>query len=88
MPTIVHFDIAADDMERAKRFYSELFDWKFEKPSGPVEYALIETRTLSGKECSLVHNQFLYSLAEAIDGESKHWKELADHQNSGVIPII
>ncbi|MES0328816.1 MAG: VOC family protein [Dehalococcoidales bacterium] len=25
MPTIVHFDIAADDMERAKKFYQGLF---------------------------------------------------------------
>jgi predicted enzyme related to lactoylglutathione lyase len=31
MPTIVHFDIPADDPERAKKFYSDLFGWKIEK---------------------------------------------------------
>jgi predicted enzyme related to lactoylglutathione lyase len=31
MPTIVHFEIAADDIERAKKFYNELFGWKIEK---------------------------------------------------------
>lgn len=50
MPTIVHFDISADDIGRATKFYSELFDWRFEKLPGPVDYALIVTRTLSGEE--------------------------------------
>jgi uncharacterized protein len=30
MPTIVHFDIPADDIERAKKFYTDLFGWKME----------------------------------------------------------
>jgi uncharacterized protein len=31
MPTIVHFEIPADDVDRAKKFYSDLFGWKMEK---------------------------------------------------------
>jgi uncharacterized protein len=31
MPTIVHFEIPADDVDRAKRFYTDLFGWKIEK---------------------------------------------------------
>ena len=50
MPTIVYFDIAADDMERAKKFYAEVFDWKIEKVPGPFEHYFIETKTLSGEE--------------------------------------
>lgn len=50
MPTIVHFDIAADEPERAKRFYEKLFDWKIELLPGPVPYYLIETTDLDGKE--------------------------------------
>jgi uncharacterized protein len=34
MPTIVHFEIPADDVERSKKFYSDLFGWKIEKFSG------------------------------------------------------
>jgi predicted enzyme related to lactoylglutathione lyase len=49
MPTIVHFDIAADDPERAKKFYEALFDWKIEKLPGPVPYYLIETADLTGE---------------------------------------
>ncbi len=42
MPRVVHFEISADDPERAKRFYEELFDWNIEK-WGPIEYWLITT---------------------------------------------
>jgi len=31
MPTIVHFEIPADDVERSKKFYGDLFGWKIEK---------------------------------------------------------
>lgn len=50
MPTIVHFDIAADEPERAKGFYEKLFDWKIELLPSPVPYYLIETTDLDGKE--------------------------------------
>ncbi len=48
MATIVHFDISADDTERAKKFYSGLFGWKFNVLPGPMQYHLIETRDISG----------------------------------------
>lgn len=31
MPTIVNFEIPADDVERAKKFYTNLFGLKIEK---------------------------------------------------------
>ena len=31
MPTIVHFEIPANDIGRAKKFYNDLFGWKIEK---------------------------------------------------------
>ncbi len=47
MATIVHFDVPAEDIERAKKFYSALFDWKFE--SFPeMQYHLITTMDLAG----------------------------------------
>jgi predicted enzyme related to lactoylglutathione lyase len=39
-----YFEIQADDTERATRFYSEVFGWRFAKAEGlPVEYWRIET---------------------------------------------
>jgi predicted enzyme related to lactoylglutathione lyase len=49
MPTIVHFDLPADDTERAQIFYSELFGWTFTKAEGvPMDYQLIATEDRDG----------------------------------------
>ena len=34
MPTIAHFEIPSDNLERTKKFYTELFGWKMEKMPG------------------------------------------------------
>lgn len=49
MPTIVHFDIASDDVSRARDFYEGLFDWKLQAPPGMDNYYLIETTDTKGK---------------------------------------
>jgi len=38
-----HFDVSADEPDRAMRFYGEVFGWKFEKWNGPFDYWLIMT---------------------------------------------
>ena len=43
MPRPVHFEVPADDPERAKEFYERAFGWKIEKWEGPIEYWLIMT---------------------------------------------
>ena len=43
MPRPVHFEIPADNPERAIEFYSSIFGWKFNKWAGPMEYWLITT---------------------------------------------
>ena len=41
--TVIHFEIPADNVEKLRRFYSELFGWKIEKTPGPMDYWMIET---------------------------------------------
>jgi predicted enzyme related to lactoylglutathione lyase len=41
--SIVWFEIPADNVERAKRFYSELFGWKIEQFPGGMDYWHIDT---------------------------------------------
>lgn len=48
MATIVHFDISAEQPERAKAFYEGLFGWTFHRLPGPGGYYLIETKDLDG----------------------------------------
>jgi predicted enzyme related to lactoylglutathione lyase len=43
MSRVIHFDINADDVDRAIRFYESVFGWKFEKWEGPMEYWMIKT---------------------------------------------
>ena len=63
MPTIVHFEIPADDVEKAKKFYTDLFGWKIEKLSvtddsrltsaataQPIEYWIITTTDDKGNK--------------------------------------
>jgi predicted enzyme related to lactoylglutathione lyase len=40
---VVHFEITADDPERAATFYREAFGWSVDKWEGPVEYWLAGT---------------------------------------------
>ena len=50
MTTIVHFDVPAEDLKRAKIFYEKLFEWKIEPVPGPMEYYNIVTKDENGKE--------------------------------------
>lgn len=63
MPTIVHFEMPADDIERSKKFYTDLFGWKIEKLSvaddsrltsaataQPMEYWIITTTDDKGNK--------------------------------------
>lgn len=43
MPHFVHIDIAADDPERAAKFYAAVFDWPVTRLEGPVPYWLLGT---------------------------------------------
>ena len=43
MPRVIHFEIPADNPDRAVRFYSDVFGWQFKKWEGPMEYWLITT---------------------------------------------
>jgi len=62
MPTIVHFEIPSDDIERTKKFYTDLFGWKIEKWPGtddsqmtsaagqPMEYWMVTTTDDKGNK--------------------------------------
>ena len=42
MPKIIHFEINADDVSRAKAFYEKVFKWKIQSWEGNPDYGLIE----------------------------------------------
>jgi predicted enzyme related to lactoylglutathione lyase len=48
MDKVVHFEIPADDLARAKKFYSSVFGWKTEDVPG-MEYAMARTVAVDEK---------------------------------------
>jgi predicted enzyme related to lactoylglutathione lyase len=48
MDKVVHFEIPADDMARAKKFYSGVFGWKTEDVPG-MEYSMVHTVAVDEK---------------------------------------
>ena len=81
--TIAHFDIPAENIEKMKKFYSELFGWKIERVGGPIEYYLIETAPegkgvgggMSKKEHPSQH-PMNYIFVESVDEYSKKVEKL------------
>ncbi|MGH9902242.1 MAG: VOC family protein, partial [Pyrinomonadaceae bacterium] len=43
MPRVVHFEISADEPERAVRFYADVFGWNTQKWDGPQDYWMVVT---------------------------------------------
>ena len=43
MPRVVHFEISADEAERAVGFYRSVFGWEFRHLGGPRDYWLVTT---------------------------------------------
>lgn len=42
---VVHFEIPANDLERLKQFYAELFGWGMKTDPTMPEYVMVETAT-------------------------------------------
>jgi len=43
MSSVIHFELFADQPERAAKFYAEVFGWQISKWEVPMEYHLIAT---------------------------------------------
>jgi uncharacterized protein len=43
MPRVIHFEIAADDPNRAAQFYEKALGWKIQKWDGTQDYWLVTT---------------------------------------------
>jgi predicted enzyme related to lactoylglutathione lyase len=49
MNRVVHFEINAENIERASKFYRDVFGWKIE-PWGPPEYGYMHVQTGDASE--------------------------------------
>ncbi len=49
MDKVVHFEVPADDMKRAQKFYSEVFGWGINELPG-MEYTIVQTMEMDEKQ--------------------------------------
>jgi predicted enzyme related to lactoylglutathione lyase len=54
MPTVQHFEIPADDVERASKFYTVVFEWNMQKLANPEDpskdYWFFDTKDENGNK--------------------------------------
>ncbi len=48
MPSLVYFEVTADDLERAVEFYRDVFGWELTREDGDDEYYMIDAGTGDG----------------------------------------
>lgn len=68
MSRVVHFEVHADDPERAVKFYTQAFGWKIEK-WGPEPYWLAETgpKTEPGIDGAIMKRQEKLATVNTVD---------------------
>ena len=59
MGRVVHFEIHASDMDRAERFYRDVFGWDVQRFDGPIDYRLLNTgpKSQTGIDGALVERR-------------------------------
>jgi len=54
VPRVVHFEIQADDVDRAKKFYGDVFGWTFKDwDMGDFKYTVVMTAPDGSKEVGI-----------------------------------
>ncbi len=68
MLRVVHFELPADDPERAVAFYEKLFGWKINKWQGPVDYWLVMTgENAPGIDGAIMRRESVTSTTNTVD---------------------
>ncbi len=94
MLRVVHFEISADDAERASKFYANTFDWKVEKWEGGAEpYWMCHTgddATARGIHGGIMirNRELISSVANTIDVPSvdEYAEKVIKHGGQVVVP--
>ncbi len=89
MPKIERFDIPADDIQRAKKFYEDLFDWRIEKMPGEAEYYSIITEegALQGGVSQRQGDQKITNFV-GVDNIDKYMNSVKKHGGKVLTPKI
>ena len=85
---IIHFEIPADDLERAQRFYSELLGWQITQTTNPVYYQIQtgEEGDLAGGIMKRMHPQQTPVNYIQVDSLEEYSKKVAALGGQVIVP--
>ena len=83
---ICHFEIPADDMDKIKTFYSELFGWEITKMPGPMEYFMIKTGGVDGGLMKKQHPQQTPTNYISVESVDAHMQKVTGLGGTIVVP--
>ena len=63
MSRVIHFEVLAEDPERATAFYSNVFGWEINKWDGPEDYWLVTT---GAEDTPGINGAIAHSRGEAV----------------------
>jgi uncharacterized protein len=88
MPKVVHFEIPADDVERAKSFYGSVFDWELQTvPMGEGEYTTVKTAAVD-EQTQMQRDPGISTapvITISVDGIDDALKQIEDKGGSTVV---
>ena len=75
----MHFEIPADDTEKLKKFYSDLFGWSMNKYPGPTTYYLVGTVPVDEKTMMPLRPGVNGGLYDRKDASSPQYAKPTNH---------
>ena len=92
MPRVIHFEIHADDPERAAEFYRAVFGWQINKWDGPVPYWLATTGPdsepgINGAIKHRAENQATVNTI-CVDDIEAFMTSVAEHGGTVITPVM
>ena len=90
MPRVIHFEISADEPERALAFYASVFGWDIQKWNGPEDYWLVTTgpNDKPGINGGIFKRQGPVNYVNSIDVPSvdEYAEKILEHGGKVVLP--
>jgi len=88
MSRIIHFEVPADNPERAQKFYAQALGWEFTQFGGPMEYWLVKTgpNGAPGIDGGLMKREQKGQSPTLVAGVANIDKAIAQVTNAGGIP--
>ena len=90
MSSIVHFELPAEEAERAKAFWTGLLGWRFQPWTGPVEYHMTDGLSPVGAIYPTTSDErgpYVYFAVDDVDASLAQVRELGGEVELAKQPV-